>query len=855
MGIRTHLWWDKLIKEAIEKYNLGAKEEARVDLDNRINNLSINVSIARKVFKTCIDIINQEPEFVIELNSILKTFIEKEVSEIYVRIMVIRIIMEYINRGVILAFEKREIYYFINIYDLLHLIIQDYYSNYVEIRRHDNRIEEKLLSIFWAIVHNWDFIKDNEYNKLFQIDILKCLNLIIRLDMPLIQEDAIKIIIPNFKKYISHTDGEVLESVTYLIEAIAKHCDAGYVSKYLADILELFEDTNFNVKKSALKTLGTIGNISNEYFTQDQIQFLINPLNKLLEKNELMLDCLKTVKWIINDNIKFFNQLFFVNALKVSDEDVLFLTLEIFGDVLRKGGSIKIHYKRLQRLIEESLVNKNRESRYINSLFQILQPIIILCKDNAFIEKIFVIFNARFKNNALIFSEELIDLIGVFGSKIKIPKDIIELIKNIYNDDSKTPSILKTAFFTLQKIEPTYQPRGKPILGDLYNFISLRKPASLSIIKQRAPDKEAEKKYGEMYAIDFLRPFELSSMGPLLKEISEKLLEGLNKDLSQITQRINSLHRKIKSSESKNEIKKTEAVLIQEFRTLGKILYDLSMPDSFTDEINETECMDLSLGVDSRLLGYPWEIMFDGKQYFGLRFGCGRIIKSAEFLVDLPSLKSRKKLKMLIIGNPGKENASLNLPGAEEEAIKLSETISEKGIEINLLIGADANSFSVIKELQAGYDFIHYSGHANFDFSNHSKSGLLLSDGLLSAVQINTILQRTLRKPILSFINGCESSKTEEWETTIYYVNQVSGLAEAFIKNGINYIGSLWPIHDEPAVDIAINFYDNILSRETSFGEGLRAAKEYVFNKFGESKIIWAGYILYGEPSLTIKYE
>ena len=119
---------------------------------------------------------------------------------------------------------------------------------------------------------------------------------------------------------------------------------------------------------------------------------------------------------------------------------------------------------------------------------------------------------------------------------------------------------------------------------------------------------------------------------------------------------------------------------------------------------------------------------------------------------------------------------------------------------------------------------------------------------LLEASDIKKYLDEP---PILAFINGCESSQEKSWNDEIAYENQVFGLADAFLRCGAYYIGSLWPVHDDSAVQIAQDFYRCLLSG-VSLGESLRIAKKNLFDKNGEKEFAWASYILYGDPTLTL---
>jgi len=206
----------------------------------------------------------------------------------------------------------------------------------------------------------------------------------------------------------------------------------------------------------------------------------------------------------------------------------------------------------------------------------------------------------------------------------------------------------------------------------------------------------------------------------------------------------------------------------------------------------------------------------------------------------------------LIIGDPApKDNEkTYELPVAGEEAIKIRDELSKiDGVTIKLLIGKEANRIKVIEELRKDYDFIHYSGHAYFNEHDPDESGLVLNHGNLKAFTIKEVFSSN--PPFLAFINGCESSKEDDWRE-FKYINEVSGLASAFLLNGVNYIGSLWEISESISATIALSFYYGVLNGE-SIGESLRKAKQYAFSLYKTKYLDWAAFVLYGDPTLTLE--
>jgi len=264
--------------------------------------------------------------------------------------------------------------------------------------------------------------------------------------------------------------------------------------------------------------------------------------------------------------------------------------------------------------------------------------------------------------------------------------------------------------------------------------------------------------------------------------------------------------------------------------------------------------MPLQLIIDENLLGYVWELMHDGENFLCMK-PIGRKIASKEFFVPDVNTELRDNLNFLIIVDPKDKDTQYALPNAQIEGKRIQKMLKGfKNVNSKLLSGKDANRNAVLEELEKGiYDFIHFAGHASFNTEEPQESGLLLADDFLYANEILETIQQ--RPPILAFINACESSKTKsipEGEGEISFQSDIYGLASAFLQGGVFYIGALWPVHDDIAIQTAVSFYERFLS-EQSIGTALMNAKQEIRNKYGNAEIGWLTYILYGDPTMYLK--
>jgi len=259
----------------------------------------------------------------------------------------------------------------------------------------------------------------------------------------------------------------------------------------------------------------------------------------------------------------------------------------------------------------------------------------------------------------------------------------------------------------------------------------------------------------------------------------------------------------------------------------------------------------MDFGLDESVLSYPWELMHDGTDFLCLKVPLGRYVSSGNSASSMTFVEREKGIgvKFLLIVDPDG-----SLPGARKEGAAIKEELSAiDGVQIKMLVGDEADSVEVLSELGAGYDFIHYSGHAMFDAENPENSGILLADGLLKAFSLAGAVKN--KPPILAFLNACESGRQADWgKGETRYENQVSGLSAAFLVNGINFIGPYFPVYDDAALMFSKNFYFAVLGG-TPLGEAVRKSKKLIFDTFKGEEIAWASYSFWGDPTQTLEFE
>lgn len=276
----------------------------------------------------------------------------------------------------------------------------------------------------------------------------------------------------------------------------------------------------------------------------------------------------------------------------------------------------------------------------------------------------------------------------------------------------------------------------------------------------------------------------------------------------------------------------------------GQLLYEELIPVQIKKEINKTALKHLVLGLDDGLVHIPWELCHDGEQFFCQRFNMGRVVATKQQFAALHR-EIKNPLSILLLADP-----QGNLPASHREGIELREMLDQTAIIAEATFKSSNVNKDYLKGKLRDFDILHYAGHAEYDSGNPEDSGFLFSDAKLTSREI---LNMAGKKPFpsLVFSNACDSGRTIEWSIAEGYEN-VFGLANAFLLSGVrHYLGAFQEIPDEPSLHFALAFYKELLSGKM-IGEAVRLARLALMEAYGENAIFWAGYMLYGDP--TIKY-
>jgi CHAT domain-containing protein len=288
----------------------------------------------------------------------------------------------------------------------------------------------------------------------------------------------------------------------------------------------------------------------------------------------------------------------------------------------------------------------------------------------------------------------------------------------------------------------------------------------------------------------------------------------------------------------------TREVLVK-LREIGQTFYDELFTLAVKEKVKETKAEHLSLYLDDQLVHVPWELLNDGRQFLCQRFNMGRLVKTRQTILGSKTRLLARPLKMLILADPEGD-----LKGAYQEGTQIRDYMDRYKDLINVSLRSDNITPDFIREKIRYFDLIHFAGHADYNQKNPGESGWRLTGGNLKAQEI-TKMAGTATMPALIFSNACQSARTEEWTLNENFQDEIFGLANAFLLSGVkHYVGTFWEILDEPSSRFASEFYKQLFSGMT-VGEAMRLARGSLIKEYGEETIVWASYLLYGDPTFN----
>ena len=156
----------------------------------------------------------------------------------------------------------------------------------------------------------------------------------------------------------------------------------------------------------------------------------------------------------------------------------------------------------------------------------------------------------------------------------------------------------------------------------------------------------------------------------------------------------------------------------------GRKLADILLPELARTALRQLQPQSLTIINDLWSSRVTWELLTLDRWHAGLQGNVSRRYATNNMSVAkwLHERRQDEHLEILLVANPTED-----LDGAEAEGDRLEELFgSSQSIRLTAVRRADATKSRLASELASGnYDLIHYAGHAYFDPSNRSASGIV----------------------------------------------------------------------------------------------------------------------------------
>ena len=297
-----------------------------------------------------------------------------------------------------------------------------------------------------------------------------------------------------------------------------------------------------------------------------------------------------------------------------------------------------------------------------------------------------------------------------------------------------------------------------------------------------------------------------------------------------------------------NRITKEETAKLQQLKSLqkvGQLLWDHLLSRTVKGKLKESSSCALTISLDEELIHIPWELIFDGEDFLGLKFSLGRLVRDKGEAGSLEYRDLTDSLKMLILANP-----SGDLKSAYLEGINIKNQFNHKNKKVQVDFKSTHIDRHYVKKNICDYDLVHFAGHCEFDKREAKESGWVLSDGVFKVADILKMGQ-SASLPALIFSNSCHSAQTNPVLIAAEYQQASYGMASAFLFAGVrHYIGSIRKIEDQASLVFAREFYNKLILG-TSVGESARLAKLRLVKEYGLTSLHWVNYLLYGDPEFV----
>ena len=291
---------------------------------------------------------------------------------------------------------------------------------------------------------------------------------------------------------------------------------------------------------------------------------------------------------------------------------------------------------------------------------------------------------------------------------------------------------------------------------------------------------------------------------------------------------------------------------------LSRTLFQLLVPHAFKEL---TRRMDrLVMVLDATTANLPWELLLADEKPLALSVAMVRQLVEPAYR---PRVRQTLDRVAYVVGNPATDgfhrvfpgeaqagpDALPPLPGAEQEATLVAETLRRGGYEVEEAIGPET-ALDVINRLyRRPYRIVHIAAHGVQDqltLAGDRRSGVVLTGGmLLGAAEIEGMEN----VPDLVFLNCCHLGTIDS--TPVAFHRLAASLGRKLIQIGVRGVVACgWAVNDAAAGVFARCFYEGILANRP-FGEAVFEARRATWAQAPASST-WGAYQAYGDPGFVL---
>lgn len=235
-----------------------------------------------------------------------------------------------------------------------------------------------------------------------------------------------------------------------------------------------------------------------------------------------------------------------------------------------------------------------------------------------------------------------------------------------------------------------------------------------------------------------------------------------------------------------------------------------------------------------RLHALPFAALHDGHSYLAERFAI-TMSPSASVLMHLHHMHQSEA------SSPPSESLLVGLADAAAPFIADEIQMLRALLRNVRVLEGDAATRAALQSAARAAGLIHLACHARFLASAPSSSGLRLADGWLT---VRDLYGWRLNQPLVT-LSGCDTGGA-----SVSAGDELEGLARAFLAAGAStLLVSLWPLHDESALNLLALVHDVWHNKDAADTRGLAKSLQHAQLQLLRQRphpALWSAFVLYG---------